>query len=286
MSISSAPPSVRQSARGLSDRSALDGNFSKEEQAGLLEKAKTVLNNDQFRQGFKDSVYFVDSRGPLPRRVQCFKSGKCTCDCNFFGRNNLSHHCLAIGIHLNCVPNIVKAYGGRNLSTISAAIGSKNTGGKAPSRKRSLAATEVVAHHSLETDSTANETNFEAEAVNPTTLVIRRAVRPVDPPPSGPLVVKRIAGNIRKCAGCSKAIKSSVVGFESPDDQLYCFARFERYHFFNKVTNAWQLVTSTRRYHLNPVCRKVSSKLTTDSSLIVTGSLRQLVMERFQYNLD
>ena len=236
MSISSAPPSVRQSARDLSDRSALDGNFSKEAQAGLLEKAKTVLNNDQFRQGFKDSVYFVDSGGPLPHRIQCIKSGKCTCDCNFFGRNNLSHHCLAIGIHLNCVANIVKAYGGRNLSTISVATAPKNTGGKAPSRKRSLPATEVVEHHSLETDSTANETNFEAEAVNPTTLVIRRVVRPVDPPPSGPLVVKRIAG----CWVLQvKAIKSSVVGFEGPDDQLYCFARFERYHFFNKVTNAW-----------------------------------------------
>ena len=210
MSISSAPPSVRQSARDLSDRSALDGNFSKEEQAGLLEKAKTVLSNDQFRQGFKDSVYFVDSGGPLPHRIQCIKSGKCTCDCNFFGRNNLSHHCLAIGIHLNCVANIVKAYGGQNLSTISAATAPKNTGGKAPSRKRSLPATEVVEHHSLETDSTANETNFEAEAVNPTTLVIRRAVRPVDPPPSGPLVVKRIAG----CWVLQvKAIKSSVVGF-------------------------------------------------------------------------
>ena len=158
--------------------------------------------------------------------------------------------------------------------------------GKAPSRKRSLPETEVVVHHSLETDSTAREANFEAEAVNPTTLVIRRAVRPVDPPPSGPLVVKRIAGNIRNCAGCSKAIKSSVVGFESPDDQLYCFANFKRYHFFNKATNARQLVTSTRHFHLNPVCTKLSSKITTDSSLIITGSLRQLVMERFQYNLD
>ena len=75
---------------------------------------------------------------------------------------------------------------------------------------------------------TSKEANFEAEVVNPTTLVIRRAIRPVDPPPSGPLVVKKIAGNIRKCAGCSKAIKSNAVGFESPDDQLYCFARFKR----------------------------------------------------------
>ena len=58
-----------------------------------------------------------------------------------------------------------------------------------------------MVHHSLDTDTTAKEANFEAEAVNPTTLVIR-AVRPVDPPPSGPLVLKSIAGNIRRCAGC------------------------------------------------------------------------------------
>ena len=179
---SSVQPSVRQSACDLWDLSALGGNFSKEEQVSLLEKAKPVLNNDQFRQGFKDSVYFVDSGGPPPHRVQCFKSGKCTCDCSFFSRNNICHHCLAIGIHLNCKPNIVKAYGGRNRSNISAATDAKNAGGKAPSRKRSLPETEVV-HHSLYPDTIAKEANFEAEAVNPTTLVITRAVRPVDPPP-------------------------------------------------------------------------------------------------------
>lgn len=211
LSISSAQTSTGQSACDLSELLALSGNFSKEEHASLLEKAKTALNNDQFRQGFKDSVYFVDSGGTLPHRVQCFKSGKCTCNCIFFGRNNLCHHCLAIGIHLHCVANIVKAYGGRNLSNISAAIAPKKAGGKAQSRKRSLPETEVVVHHSLDTDTTAKE----AKAVNPTTLVIRRAVRPVDSPPCGPLVVKTIAGKIRKCAGCSRAIKSNVVGFES-----------------------------------------------------------------------
>ena len=51
----------RQSACGVNDLSALGGNFSKEEQANLLENAKTVLNPDQFRQGFKDSLFFVDS---------------------------------------------------------------------------------------------------------------------------------------------------------------------------------------------------------------------------------
>ena len=287
LSRSSSHPSIRQAACDLSDLSQLSGHFSKEEQSSLLEKAKTVLCNDQFRQGFKDSVYFVDSGGPLPHRVQCFKSGKCTCDCNFFGRNNLCHHCLSIAIHLNCVANVVEAYQGRSLSRISAASAPKNVGGKAPSRKRHLPATEVAVHHSdTDADAQNTEANFQAEILNPTTLVIRRAARPVDPPPSGPLVLKKIAGNIKKCAGCWKAVKSNVVGFQSPDDKLYCFARFERYHFFNKETNAWQLVTSTRHYHLNPVCTKVSSKIISDHSLIVTSSLRRLVMERFQCNLD
>ena len=42
LSISSAPYSARQSACHLSNLSALGCNFSKEEQAGLLEKAKTA----------------------------------------------------------------------------------------------------------------------------------------------------------------------------------------------------------------------------------------------------
>ena len=95
LSSSSAHPSTRQAACDLSDLSALSGHFSKEE------KAKTVLCNDQLRQGFKDSVYFVDSGGQWRT---------CNCDCNFFGRNNLCYHCLSIATHLNCVADIVEAY--------------------------------------------------------------------------------------------------------------------------------------------------------------------------------
>lgn len=107
-----------------------------------------------------------------------------------------SFHCLAIAIHLNCVANIVKAYEGQKLSKISAATAPKNVGGKAPSQKQPLPATEVVVHHSSDTDTDAHNTeaNFQAEAVNPTTLVIRRAARPVDPSPSGPLVAKSLLG--------------------------------------------------------------------------------------------
>lgn len=94
----------------------------------------------------------------------------------------------------HCLANIVKAYEGQKLSKISAATAPKNVGGKAPSQKQPLPATEVVVHHSSDTDAHNTEANFQAEAVNPTTLVIRRAARPVDPSPSGPLVAKSLRG--------------------------------------------------------------------------------------------
>lgn len=47
------------------DLARLDGQFSKEEQASLLEKAKSVLHNAIFREGFQEGNFFVDSKGPI-----------------------------------------------------------------------------------------------------------------------------------------------------------------------------------------------------------------------------
>ena len=250
-----------------------------------LRKSQGILHNEQFRKAFQDRVYFVDSGGPLPHRVQCLKSGKCSCDCHFFGRNNICHHCLAVAIHLDCVAKVAEAYKGRNLTKISTATAPRNVGGKAPSRKQRLDASEVVALNSTNEDATNSDESFQAEAVNPTTLVIRRSTRPIDPPSNAPLVLKKISGNIRKCAGCSQAIKSNVVGYQSQEDQQYCFGRFESYHFWNKDSKAWQPVTSTRHYHLNPVCTKVASKITT-GSVVVNSALRELIVDRFGCDLD
>ena len=54
-SSSNPSASARQLDRDLSDLSPLSGYISKEEQASLLDKAKTVLYDDEFRQGFKAS---------------------------------------------------------------------------------------------------------------------------------------------------------------------------------------------------------------------------------------
>ena len=93
----------------ISELAPLNGQFSKEEQASLLEKGKSILHNAKFREGFQEGVFFVDSEGPLPYRVQCLKSGTCSCGCNFFNRNNLCFHCLAVAIRRGCVQKVVQA---------------------------------------------------------------------------------------------------------------------------------------------------------------------------------
>ena len=97
------------------------------------------------------------------------------------------------------------------------------------------------------------------------------------------LVLKKIAGNIKKCAGCSKAFKSNVVGFQSLDDQLYC--TIWPLSFFQQGNKCLAVSNVNEALQLNPVCPKVSSKMMPDSSLIVPSSLRQLMLERFQYDV-
>ena len=274
-----APPSQCD----ISDLSALSSQFSREEQASLLEKAKAILLNETYRKGFQDRVYFVDSGGALPYRVQCCNNGNCSCGCSFFSRNNFCHHCLAIAIHLSCVPKVTEAYKGRSLTKVSTATARRNVGGKMPSRKRKL----PEASPSNQPDAVAEGCNFHSEVVNPTTVVIRKQARPVDPPSSAPWVLKIISGGIRKCAGCRNAIRTNIVGYQTAEDQMYCFGRFEAYHFWNKMTNCWQLASSTRHYHINPVCTQAGSQQLFTiriGSVNLTESLRLLIVERFGCN--
>ena len=124
---------------------------------------------------------------------------------------------------------------------------------------------------------------LRAEVLNPTTLVIRKSARPDDPPPSAPLVLKQIKGNIR-----FKPIMSAVAGYHEADDQNCCFARFEACHFWRKGTRQWQLTTSTRHYHLNPVCAEVSRKESSvkiQASFVVSDRLQQLIKDSVDYDL-
>ena len=261
---------------------ALEKHFSREEVSGLTVKADALIANGRFREGFQEGAYLVDSGGSSPYKVICYKSGKTTCSCSFFGRNNLCFHALAIAKHKNRLPGLLKQYPGRNLNTLATNTAPKGVGGKAPPRKKASTATDALPSSSSAEDVSDH---LSVEQVDTTKIIIRRNERPSDPPITAPLVVKKIAGGIRKCAGCKREIKSPVVGFNSDEDSHYCLCRYEAYYYWNKHTGSYKLASGTRHYHMNPVCTKahqiVTQKISLGSADQQPQGLLELLKDRF-----
>ena len=84
------------SSSSIGDLAQLEGQFSREEISSLSEKAKALIHNKGFREGFQTGSFLVDSGASLPCKVQLLKSGKCSCSCSFFSRNSICHHCVAV----------------------------------------------------------------------------------------------------------------------------------------------------------------------------------------------
>jgi len=64
------------------------------------------------------------------------------------------------------------------------------------------------------------------------------------------------------CAGCSKDIKSAVVGYNQNEDFQYCLARHMAYYFRNKLGKSYKLTSGARHCHINPLCTKSHQSLT------------------------
>ena len=261
---------------------SLRQHFSSEEISGLTVKADALIANRRFREGFQDGSFFVDSGVAVPHKVICYKSGKTTCSCSFFARNNLCFHALAIAKHKDRLPGLLKCYPGRNLNNLATNNAPKGVGRKVSPRKRATNTASCTPH--LSEDRNQWSDHLCVEQVDPTKIVNRRSDRPDDPPITSHLVVKRIAGGIRKCAGCSKDIKSVVIGFNQDEDSQYCLARHEAYYFWNKKASCFKLTSGSRQYHLNPVCTKSHSSLVKKISkggIDTPESLLDLLKERF-----
>ena len=72
--------------------SSLSSDFSKEEASSMVEKAKFIIHNNAIREGFQPGTFLVDSGSQLPHRVSCLKSGKVSCPCTHYARNNMCQH--------------------------------------------------------------------------------------------------------------------------------------------------------------------------------------------------
>ena len=263
---------------------SLRQHFSSEEISGRTVKADALIANRRFREGFQDGSFFVDSGVAVPHKVICYKSGKTTCSCSFFARNNLCFHALAIAKHKDRLPGLLKCYPGRKLNNLATNNVPKGVGRKVPPRKRATNTAVCTPH--LSEDRNQGSDHLSVEQVDPTKIIIRKKDRPEDPPITSPLVVKTIAGGIRKCAGCSKGIKNVVIGFNQDEDSQYCLAKHEAYYFWNKNASCFKLTSGSRHYHLNPVCTKSHSSLVKKISkggIDTPESLLDLLKERFHH---
>ena len=280
-------PSTASSASVVDDTpilSSLSPHFTKEEASSIVEKAKVITHNNAIRKGFQSGTFFVDSGSQLPHKVSCLKSGKIFCPCSHYARNNLCQHSVAVAIHTDSFEKMISQYTGRNLTRVATSTAPKNVGSKAPPRKRKTA---VDTPPSQVSDVQNVNEDFFSEALNDTTIVIKKAPKPSIPPPTAPLVVKEINGGIRKCAGCCKPLLTSIPGYDAEQDKTFCFGRFESYTYFNKADKCHKVATSTRHYHLNPVCTKVNESTVKIQwgSLVPDVTLRALIAERFEYHL-
>ena len=284
-SFSSSTSSTHHPSSSV-DLGQLEGQFSREELSSLSEKAEALIHNKGFQEGFQMGSFLVDSGASLPCKVQLLKSGKCSCSCSFFSKNNICHHCVAVAIHTERVEQIVASFPGRSLTQVSTSSAPKSVGTKVPPRKRPR---EQAAPLLQASGDEQRSHQFTTEAIGDTTVVIRKSAKPSDPLPSAPLVIKSISGGIRMCAGCKKPLSTIIEGYSEDDDKMYCFGRFEAYNFWNKSTQRFQPTTSTRHYHLNPVCTKVwqsESPLQISSGNIqISQQLHTIINEHFSYNL-
>ena len=124
-----------------------------------------------------------------------------------------------------------------------------------------------------------------AQALNSTTVLIKKAVRPENPPPGDPLIIKCISGNIRKCAGCLKPLSSEVQGFWV-EDVRFCCGRYEAYYYWNKGCNSYQVASGTIHYHINPVCTKYfrssNENILLRSGITPRHAISQIAGQRFE----
>ena len=118
--------------------------FSEQELYGLHAKAKAVLISNTIREGFKPRSFIVDSGRPLPYTVQFANSGKCSCNCVFFNRNNVCHHCIAVAMRAGKLDDLVASFSTRSLNQITTSTAPASVGSKRPPRKRKRRALDIT----------------------------------------------------------------------------------------------------------------------------------------------
>ena len=157
-----------------------------------------------------------------PYTVTCLKSGKCSCKCAFYSRNNICCHTVTVAWKTGTLSRVLETYMGRNMNSISISTVSSSVGKKksaAGFKRKNIAEDVETRQNGNDYTGIGNSSSaLSVRSVNPATLVIRKPVLLEDRPPAAPLLIKKITANIRKCLGCAKPLSTRVEGFWSDDD--------------------------------------------------------------------
>ena len=172
------------------DLERLKGSFTEEELFSLSGKSAALLHSDAIRTGFQQGTFLVNSRRPPPNcapyTVTCFKSGKCSWRCKFYGHNNVCQHTIAVAWKLGVLSRALENFKGRSTDSISMATVSSAVGNKAPASRRRTKEFEEpkqTGSEYLDVSNALCSKQLCVKSVNPTTVVITKAVRPENPPP-------------------------------------------------------------------------------------------------------
>ena len=123
------------------------------------------------------------------------------------------------------------------------------------------------------------------QSVNPTKVVIRKPVRPEDPPPVSPLLMKNITGNIPKCRAVPNLRPPEWRGSGATTLNFY-----DAYHYWNKDSKSYQVWSGLRHYHINPVYaqmfRTLNKTIPLGANITPTDGICQIAAQCFGTTLS
>jgi hypothetical protein len=197
----------------------LQGHFSESVIRHLGNKSQEIINSNSILDGYINHSYLVKDKSE--HRPQCVifyvNLKKSTCTCNYFKKNYICIHTIAIAGKCNKLAGFLTEYCKNKQKTVK-----KRNNPRYPKQQFKILSQEVN-----------NTSDCDNKKV---------------------WVLCELNKRIKKCAGCHRDIKKLPHGVLSELDHQFCLTRFERYSFFNKFTKSMQLTRGNRYYHMLQDC--------------------------------
>lgn len=141
-----------------------------------------MLIGNTIREGFKLRSFIADSGRPLSYTVQFANSGKCSCTCAYFTRNNICHHCIAAAMRAGKFDDLVASFSTRSRNQMTTSTAPTSVDSKRPPKIRKRTE-EGHPFQQTEDEKALQSEPLTSQTVGEITLLIRKKKKPDDPIP-------------------------------------------------------------------------------------------------------